>query len=119
MVVLDASALLAWFGGEPGADQVEQHMPCCCSTANWAEVVQKLTVRGVGLGDIRSAVPLLGLVLEPVTAKDAETAATLWQDHPTLSLGDRLCLALGHRLAVPVLTADRAWGNQPPIVQIR
>ena len=73
----------------------------------------------VGLGDIRSAVSLLGLVLEPVTAEDAETAATLWQDHPTLSLGDRLCLALGHRLAVPVLTTDRAWGNQPPIVQIR
>ena len=101
MVVLDASALLAWFGGEPGADQVEQRTPCCCSTANWAEVVQKLTARGVGLGDIRSAVSLLGL------------------DHPTLSLGDRLCLALGHRLAVPVLTTDRAWGNQPPIVQIR
>ena len=118
MVVLDASALLAWFGGEPEADQVEQHMPCC-STANWAEVVQKLTARGVGLGDIRSAVSLLGLVFEPVTAEDAETAATLWQDHPTLSLGDRLCLALGHRLAVPVLTADRAWGNQAPIVQIR
>ena len=119
MVVLDASALLAWFGGEPGADQVDQRTPCCCSTANWAEVVQKLTARGVGLGDIRSAVSLLGLVLEPVTAEDAETAATLWQDHPTLSLGDRLCLALGHRLAVPVLTTDRAWGNQPPIVQIR
>ena len=106
---VDASALLAWFGGEPGADQVEQHTPCCCSTANWAEVVQKLTARGVGLGDIRSAISLLGLVLEPVTAEDAETA---------LSLGDLLCLALGHRLAVPVLTADRAWGNQPPIVQI-
>ena len=61
----------------------------------------------------------VGFPSEPVTAEDAETAATLWQDHPTLSLGDRLCLALGHRLAVPVLTADRAWGNQPPIIQIR
>ena len=119
MVVLAASALLAWFGGAPGAEQVEQPTPCCCSTANWAGGVPKLTARGVGLGDIRSAVSLLGLVLEPVTAEDAETAATLWQDHPTLSLGDRLCLALGHRLAVPVLTTDRAWGNQPPIVQIR
>ncbi|MDO4718509.1 MAG: type II toxin-antitoxin system VapC family toxin [Propionibacteriaceae bacterium] len=107
-VVLDASALLAWFGGEPGAEEVEQHTPCCCSTANWVEVVQKVAVRGVGLGDIRSAVSLLGLVLEPVTAEDAETAAILWQDHPTLSLEDRLCLTLGHRLAVPILTADRA-----------
>jgi PIN domain nuclease of toxin-antitoxin system len=28
-----------------------------------------------------------------------------------LSLGDRACLALAERLALPVLTADRAWAD--------
>jgi ribonuclease VapC len=29
--------------------------------------------------------------------------------HPTLSLGDRACLALGRATGLPVLTTDRAW----------
>jgi len=28
-----------------------------------------------------------------------------------LSLGDRACLALGERLGLPVVTADRAWAD--------
>ncbi len=28
-----------------------------------------------------------------------------------LSLGDRICLALGEQLDLPVLTADRAWAG--------
>lgn len=118
-VVLDASALLAWFADEPGAQLVEQHRDAVCSTANWAEVLQKLTARGVSAKDIRSAVSLLNLRVEPVSIADAEHAAALWQDNPHLSLADRLCLALAHRLQVPVLTADRAWGDEPPVVQIR
>ncbi|MDO5068094.1 MAG: type II toxin-antitoxin system VapC family toxin [Propionibacteriaceae bacterium] len=118
-VVLDASALLAWFTDEPGAQVVEQHHGAVCSTANWAEAVQKLNSRGISTSDIHSSVSLLDLTLEPVTVADAEHAAELWQQSPHLSLGDRLCLALAHRLQVPVLTADQAWGEDPPVIQIR
>ncbi|MDO5083357.1 MAG: type II toxin-antitoxin system VapC family toxin [Arachnia propionica] len=118
-VVLDASALLAWFTDEPGAEVVEQYHGTVCSTANWAEVVQKLNSYGVSTSDVHSSVSLLGTLLEPVTVTDAEHAAKLWQQRPHLSLGDRLCLALAHRLQAPVLTADQAWGEDPPVIQIR
>lgn len=38
--------------------------------------------------------------------------------HPTfgLSLGDRVCLALGLHIQYPVLTADRDWGKLPNMV---
>lgn len=36
-----------------------------------------------------------------------------------LSLGDRLCLALGDRLGGEVLTADRAWGTEDGVRQVR
>lgn len=117
--VLDASALLAWFGDEPGAEEVDRCVASFCSTANWSEVVQKLVSRGVALEDIQASVALLGLAFEPVTLRDAETAALLWARWRTLSLADRLCLTLGQRLKLPVLTADRAWGNEAPVVQIR
>lgn len=37
----------------------------------------------------------------------------------SLSLGDRLCLALGKRLGATVLTADKAWGEGKGIEQVR
>jgi ribonuclease VapC len=54
-----------------------------------------------------------------VTAEDALVAARLWHPKTPLSLGDRLCLALGERMGVSVLTADRAWGSEGRVVQIR
>jgi ribonuclease VapC len=59
------------------------------------------------------------LTVEPVTRADAEWAATRWRPGEGLSLGDRLCLALGERLDATVLTADRRWGDDGRIHQIR
>lgn len=36
-----------------------------------------------------------------------------------LSLGDRACLALGMSLKVPILTADRRWGDLKLRVTLR
>jgi ribonuclease VapC len=55
----------------------------------------------------------------PVTQADAEWAAFRWRRGEGLSLADRLCLALAHRLGTEVLTADQAWGAEPPVRQIR
>ncbi len=53
----------------------------------------------------------LGLAILPFTAEEAEYAGRLWQQtrQSGLSLGDRACLSLGHRLQAPVLTADQIW----------
>ncbi|MDR0593170.1 MAG: PIN domain-containing protein [Bifidobacteriaceae bacterium] len=109
--VFDASALLAYVFDEPGAAAVRLHLrggPAACSAANWSELAQKVHQKGQ---DWALAKGLLAprLTIEPVTAADAEAAALLWRDHPQLSLGDRLCLALASRLGWPALTADAAW----------
>jgi PIN domain nuclease of toxin-antitoxin system len=53
------------------------------------------------------------ITVEPFTLPDAIDTArlrALTREHG-LSLADRACLALGRRLGLPVLTADRAWAN--------
>jgi PIN domain nuclease of toxin-antitoxin system len=59
------------------------------------------------------------VTVESVTIEDAEWAAARWRRPEGLSLGDRLCLAVGHRLATDVLTADRTWGDGEGVRQIR
>jgi ribonuclease VapC len=111
-VVLDASALLAYFHDEPGADTVDAVLAeSFMSTVNWSEVVQKSLARGVDTQGLREDVEALGVRVEAFTAEDAECAARLWPATRALglSLGDRACLALGRRVGFPVLTTDRAW----------
>ena len=121
MIVYDASALLAYLADEPGADVVEATLAegGVCGAANWSEVAQKVRVRQ-GVWPLARALLIdHGLVVEPVSERDAERAAELWMAGSGLSLGDRLCLALGERLSATVLTADRAWGEQEGVRQIR
>lgn len=121
MNVFDASALLAYLRGEAGAAAVERVLEDggACSAANWSEVAQKIRSHGRNWTLARAL--LLGhqLVVEPVTAADAEWAAARWQPGEGLSLGDRLCLALGNRLDATIWTADAAWGSEGRICQIR
>jgi len=111
--VLDASALLAWLHGEPGSEIVEVSLnrSVICSV-NWAEVLQKIIARGIQEPeDVGGDLEYLGLVVIPFTAEDAVTAAKIWSPgrRVGLSLGDRACLSLAHRLRLPALTADRMW----------
>ncbi len=50
-----------------------------------------------------------GLRVVDVTAEDGERAADIWVRGSAFSLADRLCLALGLRLGLAVLTTDAAW----------
>lgn len=121
MNVLDASALLAFLQDEPGADDVEAALQnaAACGAANWSEVAQK--VRSVdGDWDLARALLLsYDLDVVDVTLADAEQAAASWQRGSGLSLADRLCLALGERFDAEVWTADRAWGDDGRIRQVR
>lgn len=112
MTVLDASALLAYLQGESGADLVEQSLAAgaACGAANWSEVAQKVHHAGRNWELSAALLASYDLAVEPVTLADAETAAMLWTPDAGLSLGDRLCLALGLRMETEVMTADQRWG---------
>ena len=114
MVVLDASALLAYLKDEPGGNIVEAALAeSAISSVNWAEVIQKAITVGVIVEGMLDDLQALGLVVEPFTPLDGEVAGRLWEQTRSLglSLGDRACLSLGLRLGVAVLTSDRAWLN--------
>jgi ribonuclease VapC len=111
--VLDASALLAFLQGEEGSALVEQALIAgtSCSAANWSEVAQKVLASGHNWELAATLLVTYGLDIEPVTREDGDLAARLWRPGSALSLGDRLCLALGARLGRPVVTADRQWAT--------
>jgi PIN domain nuclease of toxin-antitoxin system len=121
VTVVDASALLAFLQDQTGSDLVEQHLVdgAVCGAANWSEIAQKVRAAGRDWDLVRSLLLSYSLTIEPVDASDAERAARLWHRGSGLSLADRLCLALGERLDVQVLTADRSWGSDGRIRQIR
>jgi PIN domain nuclease of toxin-antitoxin system len=80
---------------------------------NLAEVVGKLAERGMPAREIRSALEGLALEVHPFDQELAYVTGQLRGRTRArgLSLGDRACLALGLRLALPVFTADRTWAG--------
>lgn len=119
--VVDSSALLAFVQGEPGADEVEAELlaGAVCGAANWSEIAQKVLASGRDWDLVRSLLVSYELAIEPVSVDDAERAARSWRPTTGLSLGDRLCLALADRLEAEALTADRAWGRDGRVRQLR
>jgi PIN domain nuclease of toxin-antitoxin system len=126
--VLDASALLAYLGDEDGVDLVADAIAsgAAISTVNLAEALSTLASRGADPADISSELTerdLLGgaITVQPFTHADAVETARLRRStrKAGLSLGDRACLALGHRLSAPVLTADRAWTRLKLDIEVR
>jgi ribonuclease VapC len=116
--VLDASGLLAYVLDEAGASEVEEMLAnsAAISAGNLAEALSKIAERGGAPSEVAGALESRGILgglleVEPVTAEDALVIAEmrpLTKEHG-LGLGDRICLALGRRLDLPVMTADRDW----------
>lgn len=112
--VLDASALLAVLGDEPGGDQVEPLLDgAVVSTVNWSEVLGRFAALGLETADRGAQIESLGVSLAPFTARQAEVAADLLPltREAGLSLGDRACLAVALDFGGDPVTADRAWGR--------
>ena len=116
MIVLDASALLAYFFQEPGADRVKSVLhTALIGAANFSEALTRVIRQG---GDIDAAIAgfdILAIPIVPVTREHAIMAAKLHPltKHAGLSLGDRLCLALAIEQDAPAMTTDRAWASLP------
>ncbi|HEV2855319.1 MAG TPA: type II toxin-antitoxin system VapC family toxin [Thermoanaerobaculia bacterium] len=121
-VVLDASALLALLGTEPGSETVAESIPgAVINTVNLSEVVAKLMERGVPEAAVRSALREVELDVQPFGEDLAYRAGILRLATRSagLSFGDRACLASGQQLSVAVLTADRNWRSLEVGVEIR
>lgn len=112
MSALDASALLAWIYTEDGHETVDEQLDGArVSAVNWSEVLQKITAKGGDATQLGEMILALGVEVADFDATDARHTAALYRDTRAhgLSLGDRACLALAHRLGKPAVTADRAW----------
>ncbi len=114
MIVLEASALLAFLFRETGHEIVGEHIEqACISTVNMSEVAGRFVRDGI------DPAPLLDKILEssiqiiPFTFTHAIYAARLLQQTSRfgLSLGDRACLGLAQERELAVLTADAIWNQ--------
>ena len=112
VTVLDASALLAAFFDEPGAEVVAERMNgALMSAVNLSEVVAKLIDRGASPDQIAEIMAQLDIDVVPHDERQATTAGLLRRETRSsgLSLGDRACLALAIERRAVALTGDRAW----------
>ena len=76
--VLDASALLAVLGEEPGGELVEPLLDGgVISTVNWSEVMGRYSDLGLGTAGRAAEIESLGVSLSPFTSRQAEIAAGL------------------------------------------
>lgn len=120
-VILDASAVLAVFFDEPGADRVLEVIDrgVCC-----APIVTEIVTRLIDLGrterEAETDFRLSGIPVEPFDGDLAIKAGQLRAatKHRGLSLGDRSCLALAMREGASVMTADRPWKDLDVGVEI-
>ncbi len=113
--VLDASAMLAMFFGQPGMETMrelfhkaaEEEKPAFISAVNWAEVLYKIErKRGkAGLDDARQFERTTPLETAPVDREMAETAASLKVKY-ALGLADAFAAALAIHKKAELITAD-------------
>lgn len=112
--VLDASAVLAAFFDEPGAEAVADKMggALLCSV-NYSEVISKLVDRGTPAEQIVEIMAQLDVDVVPADRELAMRAGLLRAETrgKGLSLGDRYCLALAASRNAVAVTADRAWAE--------
>jgi PIN domain nuclease of toxin-antitoxin system len=112
VIVLDASALLAFMFREVGHEKVALVIArCWLSSVNLAEVLGRFAKDGHDPTTVLSRIQTTPIRIVPFEAVDAAEAARLLPvTRPLgLSLGDRACLVLARARGVPALTADRAW----------
>ena len=120
--VLDASAILAFLRGEPGADMVADYRGSALASAvNIAETATRLSHLGASPIEIRRAIALMAVEVVPFDTEQAYAAAELYQSTRArgLSLGDRACLQLAAHSGLPALTAARVWAEVDVPAEVR
>jgi PIN domain nuclease of toxin-antitoxin system len=112
MIVLDASALLAFMFKETGHEVVAGYLDdCCISSVNLLEVASRFSRDGLPVAPVLQLISGLGINIIPFEEAhilSAAMLATAGKEYG-LSQADRICLGLGMFLSLPVLTADKVW----------
>jgi len=116
--VLDASAMLAMFFGQPGMEQVrdlfhkasEADRPVFISAVNWADVLYKMERKHgkAGYETARQFERTTPLEAVPVDRELAEAAALLKNAHG-LGLADAFAAALAKGKKAELVTADQKF----------
>lgn len=119
---LDGSALLAMMDHTPGGSVVGAKLHhSAISSLNLAEVLDISRSQGLAVEGMTENLQSLGLCIEPFLPEDAlfvSQIADAGRSH-ALSIIDRACLALAHRLAVPVLTTHLSWSSLSLDIEIQ
>lgn len=124
MIVLDASAALAYLLAEPGGDLVREKLSeCAITSVNLIEVLKRLrrdlgeAAAAIVKGEFEKSVPNI----LSVEAADSMLASKIYADFQkshNIALGDAICLAAGLRYSAEVLTADNIWAQLPDVGRI-
>ena len=120
--VLDASAMLAFLRGDPGAEVVNGYRgDALASAVNVAEVGARLSDLGASPAEVRRSIGLIAVEVVAFDAEQAYAAAGIRDVTRArgLSLGDRACLQLAAHRGLPAVTADRAWAEIDVEVDVR
>jgi predicted nucleic acid-binding protein len=125
--VLDASALLAMFFGEPGMEKMrelfhkasEADRPIFISAVNWAEVLYKMERKHgkAGLETARQFERTTPLEAAPVDRELAEVAALLKNAYK-LGLADAFAAALAKSKKAELVTADHEFKSVEKEIKI-
>jgi ribonuclease VapC len=125
LVVLDASAVLAWLMRERGKEIVDRVLPFAVVPASaLTEALYRAVERAHALpaDELYQSLLVAGIEVEPVTERDAVRASELiaWSRtrdedrlQRSLSLGDGLCIAVAERLELTVTGGDDYWESVP------
>jgi predicted nucleic acid-binding protein len=126
-VVLDASAVLAMFFGEPGMEQMrdlfhkasEADRPVFISAVNWAEVLYRMECKHgkAGLETARQFERTTPLEAVPVDREIAEAAAHLKNEYD-LGLADAFAAALARHKKAELVTADHEFKSVEKEIKI-
>jgi ribonuclease VapC len=114
MIVLDASALLAYLFREPGHEIVEKYIEdACISTVNLSEVAGRFIRDGIDVTPLIQHLEKTSIEIVSFSQEHALNAADLipYTKSNGLSLGDRACLGLAVARGLATITADVAWAD--------
>lgn len=125
MIVLDASAALAYLLSEPGGKLVRRNLTSSVMTSvNLIEVIRRLRkdLDEPQATAVSSAFTAKLQGVEGVKGSDVPLASKIYADYQKpygVSLGDAVCLAVGVRLGAEVWTADAVWANLPNVGNVK
>lgn len=119
--IIDSSALLAVIHSEKGSKESEKYLDdACMSAINAAECLIVLTRNGMPADVAKKLIASIIKTFIPCDYGDIELINEIKQKNSKLglSLADCICIALGNKLQLRIITADKSWSKASSKSQI-